>query len=194
MHQEVELKALVKDLDNLMEKFEELGVERVGFEHQEDIYLNPPHKNYAITDEALRIRRVTDENDERIAYLTYKGPKLDSKSKTREEVEIPLTESENDTVKLLGFLGFKEAIEIVKDRTLYKYKQFTICLDEVEGLSDIYLEMEVLVPEKEDYRDLLKEMFNLYKELGISGKRNFITDSYLDLVEGKHLRLSSLFD
>ena len=44
-----------------------------------------PCRDFAQTDEALRIRTVGDTS-----FVTYKGPKLDATTKTRRELELPL--------------------------------------------------------------------------------------------------------
>ena len=56
---------------------------------QVDRYFAHPGRDFARTDEALRLRRVGELN-----YITYKGPKLDATTKTRREVEIPLADGE----------------------------------------------------------------------------------------------------
>ena len=45
---------------------------------QVDCYYAHPQRDFAVTDEAFRIRAVGAEN-----YLTYKGPKLDATTKSR---------------------------------------------------------------------------------------------------------------
>ena len=72
-------------------------------EFQEDIYFNSPIVDFAKTDEALRIR-TTKQGDEKHIFITYKGAKIDSESKTREEIE--LSESINE---ILMFLTSKVA-------------------------------------------------------------------------------------
>ena len=52
-----------------------------------DRYFNAPDRDFARTDEALRLRQAG-----RLNILTYKGPKLDALSKTRSEIEAPLAE------------------------------------------------------------------------------------------------------
>ena len=50
---------------------------------QVDCYYAHPQRDFAVTDEAFRIRAVGAEN-----YLTYKGPKLDGTTKSRVEHEV----------------------------------------------------------------------------------------------------------
>ena len=49
---------------------------------QVDTYFSHPARDFAATDEALRIRSIDQEN-----FVTYKGPKLDATTKTRREID-----------------------------------------------------------------------------------------------------------
>ena len=71
---------------------------------QEDIYLSHPSRDFRVTNEALRIRRIGDEN-----RITYKGPRLSGPTKTREEIEISLDHGQvafEQLLRLLENLGF----------------------------------------------------------------------------------------
>ncbi len=54
---EVEVKAHATNLDEIEKKVIEIGASRRGEEYQEDLYFNAPHRDFAQTDEALRIRK-----------------------------------------------------------------------------------------------------------------------------------------
>ena len=55
---EVEIK-VPADLDATRERLREVGAERVAAKRQRDTYYDAPHREFAETDEALRIRRET---------------------------------------------------------------------------------------------------------------------------------------
>ena len=80
---EVEIKFRAADLEALGRRLLSLGAEPIGTSEQEDLYLAHPSRDFASTDEALRLRRVGDMN-----RITYKGPKLGGPTKTREETPI----------------------------------------------------------------------------------------------------------
>ena len=65
----------------------------------EDIYLNHPARDFAETNEAFRIRRISDEN-----RITYKGPRRSGPTKTREEIEIPFASGPDRFQQLLRLL------------------------------------------------------------------------------------------
>ncbi|MDK2891890.1 MAG: adenylate cyclase, class 2 [Methanohalophilus sp.] len=78
---EVEVKARLS-LTRAREVLKELKAKFVESEKHYDIYYNAPHRNFAITDEALRLRLVNGRS-----VMTYKGEKLDDLTKSREELQ-----------------------------------------------------------------------------------------------------------
>ena len=153
---EVEVKAKIENFEDMKKKLENLGAIKSKKEFQEDIYFNSPIVDFAKSDEALRIR-TTKENNNTNIFITYKGPKIDSESKTREEIEI-----------------------VKKNRQYYKYKKFEISLDDVEGLSP-YMEIEIALEDGTDYSIAQEKIFELFAKLGITD--GFERTSYLELLE-----------
>src|SRR5687768_6602713 len=86
MHWEVEQKFRLPESRQVVARLAELGVHLADAVEQADLYFNHRAKNYKETDEALRIRRIGERN-----FVTYKGPKIDAETKTRRELELPLT-------------------------------------------------------------------------------------------------------
>ncbi|TKX74793.1 class IV adenylate cyclase [Halorubrum sp. GN11_10-6_MGM] len=150
---EVEIK-VPADLDATRERLREVGAERVAAKRQRDTYYDAPHREFAETDEALRIRRETplDGGEESStgddpdavagpdASVTYKGPLLDDASKTRTEHETGVDDGEALAAVLAG-LGFEPAATVEKRREFWAYDGFTVTLDAVTGL-DEYVEIE----------------------------------------------------
>ena len=169
---EVEIKARSdRPKQELEEDILEYG-EYIDSYNQKDIYLNHPSRDFSETDEALRIRFINKD-----PYITYKGPKLDEVSKSREEIETKLIEPEKHK-KILKKLGFKEAAEINKKRYEYKINDFKILIDKVTGLGT-YIEIETK-SNKDKYEESVKETKNIARELGFQEKE-LITKSYLEL-------------
>lgn len=129
---EVELKVRA-DHERLRTALAELDVEQVGRVHQIDTYYDAPHREFAETDEALRIRRETDAEGQVTTKLTYKGPLVEAESKTREEFET-LVGDDEAIAGVLEHLGFSPAGTVEKDRERYRVDGFTVSLDAVEGL------------------------------------------------------------
>lgn len=175
---EVEVKAKIENFDDMKKKLENLGAIKSKKEFQEDIYFNSPIVDFANTDEALRIR-TTEENEKNNIFITYKGPKIDSKSKTREEIEIKIEDSEKCS-KIFQHLGFTKVRAVRKNRQYYTYKNFEISLDDVEGLEP-YMEIEISLEDGNDYSEAQEKIFELFSKLGITD--GFERTSYLELLE-----------
>ena len=175
---EVEVKAKIENFQDMEKKLENLGAIKSKKEFQEDIYFNSPIVDFAKSDEALRIR-TTKENNNTNIFITYKGPKIDSESKTREEIEIGIENSEKCS-KIFEHLGFVKVRSVKKNRQYYKYKKFEISLDDVEGLSP-YMEIEIALEDGTDYSIAQEKIFELFAKLGITD--GFERTSYLELLE-----------
>ena len=171
---EVEVKAKIDSFKEMEEKLENIGAVKSKTEYQEDIYFASPIVDFAQTDEALRIR-TTNNN----TFITYKGPKLNDKAKTRKEVEMTIENSEKAT-DIFTEIGFREVRTVRKNRQYYTYENFEISLDDVEGLSP-YMEIEIALDDSEDYSQAQDEIFKLFEKLGITD--GFERTSYLELLE-----------
>ena len=171
---EVEVKAKIDDFKEMEEKLENIGAVKSKTEFQEDIYFASPIVDFAQTDEALRIR-TTNNN----TFITYKGPKLNDKAKTRKEVEMTIENSEK-AKDIFKEIGFREVRTVRKNRQYYTYENFEISLDDVEGLSP-YMEIEIALDDSEDYSQAQDEIFKLFEKLGITD--GFERTSYLELLE-----------
>ena len=175
---EVEVKAKIENFEDMKKKLENLGAIKSKKEFQEDIYFNSPIVDFANTDEALRIR-TTKENEKTNIFITYKGPKIDSKSKTRKEIEIAIENSEKCS-DIFQNLGFTKARAVRKNRQYYTYENFEISLDDVEGLEP-YMEIEISLEDGNDYSEAQEKIFELFSKLGI--ENGFERTSYLELLE-----------
>jgi adenylate cyclase class 2 len=146
MRFEVEQKHPVRDREAFVAQLDARGVAVEAPVVQVDRYFAHPARDFARTDEALRIRTVGGTS-----FVTYKGPKLDDRTtKTRREIELPLDANDVDGsafAELLTALGFTPVAEVHKER-----RQFVLpaddgdvhgALDDVAGLGT-YVELELL--------------------------------------------------
>lgn len=148
MQYEVENKFPVTDLAGIVEQLSELGAEFRKAIDQADIYFAHPARDFAETDEALRIRQIGDTN-----LVTYKGPKIDKATKTRREIELPLApgaEHVADYTSLFEALGFRAVAAVRKRRRggCLRWNQWSVelALDEVECLGQ-FIELEIVADE-----------------------------------------------
>jgi adenylate cyclase class 2 len=144
MQFEVEQKHPVGDVPALVACLAERGVKLGSPMEQVDQYFAHPSRDFAKTDEALRIRTVGDTS-----YVTYKGPKLDSATKTRRELELPLNTSDADGsrfAELLSALGFKPVAVVQKTRRPFRIVnkgcEVEGALDDVKGVGT-FVELEL---------------------------------------------------
>ena len=175
---EVEVKAKINSFEEIEKELERIGAEKSKKEFQEDIYFNSPVVDFAQTDEALRIR-TTRENDNTNIFITYKGPKIDSQSKTRKEIEMGIDDSEK-CADIFEEIGFEKVRTVRKNRQYYSYENFEISLDDIEGL-DPYMEIEIALDDGADYNEAQEKIFKLFERLGITD--GFERTSYLELLE-----------
>jgi adenylate cyclase class 2 len=183
---EVEMKFPIADLPRLQAALASLKARWREVREEEDQYFNAPDRDFAQTDEALRLRRVGTEH-----VLTYKGPKQTAQAKIRTEIEAPLAQgiaAAAQMTALLTSLGYRSVAVLRKQRTVYQleYGEFPvqICLDQVEGLG-AYVELEILAPDEE--RDFASQtLHELARRLGLSGsERRSYLEMYLTANEHK---------
>ncbi len=122
-----------------------LGIALSEPQLQIDQYFAHPGRDFAITDEALRVRFAAGR-----CALTYKGPKVDQTTKSRAEIELPFDPSvqdPNQVAELLEQLGFRPVAKVLKRRrtgSADRYGQaITIDHDDVQGLGE-FVELEVV--------------------------------------------------
>ena len=166
---EIEIKALCPDLEKFKIRIIESGgvFESAGSER--DIYYNHPCRDFRKTYEAFRIRISGSDT-----YITYKGPKIGDRAKTRFELETPIT-SADDMDVILEKLGFVKSGEVIKVREIYKISDITICLDRVQGLGD-FVELEIISEDKEQAEKII---FDMAEKFGLD---KFERRSYLELL------------
>ena len=150
-----------------------------------DLFFQHPSRNFVQTDECLRLRNRTLPDGTAQHSLTYKGPTMDTSTKTRPEIEIPITEPER-WKNLLTALGFIPSASVQKFRRrqglTVKHRHVEVVLDTLPALPEsdrLFLEIEILArPEEiEESRTLILDMA---KRLGLSEP---VRDSYLRLVQ-----------
>jgi adenylate cyclase, class 2 len=169
MGYEVEVKYRSVDHDRLISALVDRGANCEQALTQEDTYLNHPSRDFAITNEAFRIRRIGQEN-----RITYKGPRRCGPTKTREEIEIGLTSGEREFTELLRLfecLGFRQVATIKKSRTPFHLtrddRRIEVALDRTDKLGD-FAEIETLAATETDLPAAQAAILGLASELGLT--------------------------
>ncbi|MGQ0634472.1 MAG: class IV adenylate cyclase [Planctomycetaceae bacterium] len=145
---EVELKFPLSDPAQTISRLRDWGATPDLPVEQVDVYFRHPGRDFAVTNEALRLRSVGERN-----WLTYKGPVVDRLTKTRRELETRLADGAQaaaDMAETLKCLGFEPVQTVRKRRTVQHLtrdgRPFEIAVDDVEGVGT-YLEIETLAAE-----------------------------------------------
>jgi adenylate cyclase class 2 len=155
---EVEVKFPVADAESLERKLVALAARFREPVEQVDLYFAHPARDFARTDEALRLRNVGQG-----VALTWKGPRIDAATKTRREIELPLADlpamlpggpptTLERWSELLEALGFRRVREVAKRRrparVLWQGAEVDVALDHVASLGD-FIELELQAREGE---------------------------------------------
>jgi adenylate cyclase class 2 len=181
MRYEVEQKYRVLEFRPVEVALAELGAAIQPACEEVDVYFKHPVRDFRSTDEAFRVRRVGSRNS-----VTYKGPRIDSTTKTRRELDLRLPDGPEyaaQFVELLGAIGFCAAGEVLKRRR----KAFVpsgnstveVSLDDV-SLVGTFVELELLADEEglDHARSILAK---LARRLGLVDQER---RSYLELLPG----------
>ncbi len=164
---EVEMKFRVADWTAIIAKLVATGAIAEPRREDTDHYFNAPDRDFAQTDEAVRLRRIGAEN-----YLTYKGPKIDTVTKSRPEIELRLADGSQtaaDAVRFLSSLAYRPVAVVSKFRQVYTFQRddFTLsaCLDDV-GAVGRYVELEIMAHESQ-YESARAVLLRAVDEFGL---------------------------
>ncbi|MDL5361029.1 class IV adenylate cyclase [Halalkalicoccus sp. NIPERK01] len=173
---EVEMKVRA-DHGRVRDALRELGASARGAITQRDTYYDAPTRDFAETDEALRVRREERGGTER-ARLTYKGPLIGETSKTREEYETDLGDGDA-AAAILDSLGFVPVETVEKVRERFSLAEYAVTLDSVAGVGEF---VEVETEASEGDVDAAREgVARTVESLGLDPDEE-IRVSYLELL------------
>lgn len=170
---EVEAKLRLRDRAGLERRLRELGAVPGAAQRQEDTFFRHPQRDFAASDEALRLRRIGARLE-----LTYKGPKQGGPTKARVEQTVGLA---SDPTPLLASLGFMPAATLGKARVPYRLGAVEVALDVVDGLGE-FVEVEATGEDREAATRLVEDALRKlglhaepreqrsYLELALTGK------------------------
>ena len=177
---EVEQKYHLQHLESFENAMRSFGAVEQATEHHADTYYNHPCRDFAVTNEAFRIRRIGG-----VPMITYKGPKLPGAVKARREMEWCLGPGDKDgtqTAELLEHLGFKTVATVEKTRRPFTANHstgpFAVVIDQIQELG-LFVEIEVMVDKQEDIEQARQKIEAIAEQLGL---RQPEARSYLRMV------------
>lgn len=169
MGYEVEVKYRLADASTVIDRLRSMGAQERAATKHADLYLAHPNRDFAQTDEALRLRRIGDEN-----HVTYKGPKRGGPAKIREEIEIPFASGPNRFSELSTVferLGFRPVALVEKTRAEFLYevagRTVSFTLDDVGELGR-FVEIETLAEDDDALPQAQAIVLELASRLGLS--------------------------
>jgi predicted adenylyl cyclase CyaB len=189
MKKEIEiLFELNEDLNKVIKKINKnKKIKKVGIKNTLDIYYYSEHhkiltpKNNKL-EQCLRIRKTQNKK-----YITYKQDYFDNKNIWLYSDELE-TEVGDDAVlkNILNCLGYKELIVVENKKTIFKDKDYEICLEEVKSLGN-FIEIEYHYPPnknileaKEKIREFIKKNdINIGKELNMGKPELLLRKKFL---------------
>jgi adenylate cyclase class 2 len=180
---EVEVKIAIDNYEEMEKRILDVGAKKINREVQIDSYFDHPCRTFQNTDEALRIRSRKSlgskeiDTSRGVAELTYKGPRIDSTTKTRIESSVSIDSTE-EMASILENLSFKSVATVTKKRQFFSLPSMTISIDEVEDVG-LFVEFETIAQSK-DVDEARNNIFAMMERLGVDSSES-IRASYLEI-------------
>jgi predicted adenylyl cyclase CyaB len=164
----IEIKARVRDFDEMRRRAEGLSNVPVEVIPQEDTFFNTPQGR-------LKLRLLAEDRGQLIYYTRpdREGPK-------RSDYHIFHT-SDPASLKRVLALAYGIRGVVRKTRYLYLVEQTRIHLDDVEGLGH-FMELEVVMSEGQSDADGQAIAESIMASMGVA-KRDLLEGAYMDLLE-----------
>ena len=181
---EVEVKIPIDDKDKIIEEIKRAKAKKLKSEKESDMYFDHPCRSFSNTDEAVRLRRVYLDDAKDLdsssvpAELTYKGPKVDKKTKTRLEYNSAVGDADA-IVSFLQQTGFKHIGNITKHRIFYELDDIIISIDDVVDVG-LFVEFELIAHSNEEMVHARERILTLIANLGLDPEKT-VRESYLEL-------------
>ena len=166
MH-EIEVKAKIADKEAVKKQLEKLRCVFSEPVRQEDSIYSDPAIPFEIFKSDINLLRIRKEG--RKTIFTLKRPQKNEQDAIEHETEIQNGEEMAAAIELLGF---KKMVEVKKTRETAKYQNYTICLDEVEGLGS-FIEAETF-SDTGDPEKIQEEIFKFLLSLGVKPEDRII--------------------
>lgn len=175
----IEIKAHCRDLNKVRDILISENAESKGTDHQTDTYFNSNKGR-------LKLREGNIENN----LIHYERENTEGSKESK--FTLYKTEQNSNLKAILKIaLGNKCVVE--KDREIYFIDNVKFHLDTVKGLGT-FLEIEASNKDNNLTKDKLQEQCNLYIKLLQINAKDFISDSYSDMIQRNNLFSQILID
>ncbi|TRY83082.1 hypothetical protein DNTS_000656 [Danionella cerebrum] len=167
MPSNVEIKAVLRDINYLTQRAKDLSASEGTVIRQQDTFFKVPTGR-------LKLRDFQDGTGQLIFYERpdTEGPKLSNYSITPTSDPKGLVKVLTDALGLVG--------QVKKERTLFIVGQTRVHVDSVEGLG-VFMELEVVMKENQSREEGVSIANQLMLELGVK-EADLIDGAYMDLL------------
>jgi adenylate cyclase class 2 len=163
-----EIEILVKVLESRKSALKKLS--KFKIDHISNItdqyYYHPSRKGLLPSKERNSSEMLRTRIKDGKSYMTYKKDVFTKTGWAYSDEHETRVENAGIVDEILLGLDFKPLVKVVNKRTIYYYKIFEICLEEVKGLG-LFLEIECIKPGKRDSESIRQEIIGLIKDIGI---------------------------
>lgn len=160
---EIEVKAYLKNKNEVFKKLEKLGcVLSEPIRQVDTVYTRIPAKNveeYLKNDHFVRIR---EKSDGKFIFTVKKPLSKEVLTKAEHETEV---KNREETEQALFLMGYQVANKVIKVRRTTNCNGFEICIDEVEGMGS-FVEVEKMSDGDVDM--VRKDVYDFLLSLGVS--------------------------
>jgi adenylate cyclase class 2 len=150
---EIETKVEVESLDEIAVRLSDVGGQLECELSQADTYFDDAEGTLFASDCGLRLRQQIIGKSEKV-ILTHKGPRQETRFKSRQEIEIDVSDFEV-AAELLAALGYEKALVFEKRRQFWHLDDCAVCLD---GLPLLGSFVEIEASSEHQIADALDKM------------------------------------
>jgi len=184
MKKEIEVKVKVENFEKILEQLANLGCKFTEPVRQEDrIFTNFPDSEFADFKSGVNFLRLRKSKGK--ILFTLKQSLVNELEGIEKELEVS---DGKEMEEILQLLGYHEAVQVTKTRRKTNYKDYEICLDEVDGLG-AFIEVEKIADE--DSEQAQSEMMDFLETLGVEA-RDRVLNGYDTLVWLKNNKRSTV--
>ena len=173
---EIEVKAKIEDFNIILTKLKTMGCKLSQPLYQEDKIFLSKDMEFSDIKKGTNVLRIRCEGDK--VKFTLKKPQSNELDCIEREIEVSDSKQMED---IISYLGYKEVVQVNKIRRKCQYKDYKICLDDVENLGK-FIEIEKL--SEDDALKIQEELIHFLENLGVN-KKDRILQGYHTLIYNK---------
>lgn len=163
MSREIEVKARVKNFDQIIAKLKELGAEFLEPIIQDDqIFVEKNYGDFVKMHLGANILRIRTVNNEK-SFFTLKQSIKNELDCIEKQTEITKPKEMYDAIIMMGYVN---VVNIYKTRQKVKYTDYTVCLDQIRDLGN-FIEIERLFQDDKEADGVQDEIIKFLQTLGV---------------------------